>query len=30
MREIGIRFFDSDIYGLLMASGEVKELGRIK
>lgn len=30
MREIGIRFFDSDIYGLLMVSGEVKELGRIK
>ena len=29
-REIGIRFFDSDIYALLMVSGEIKELGRIK
>ena len=25
-----MRFFDSDIYALLMASGEIKELGRIK
>ncbi len=29
-RERGIRFFDSDIYALLMVSGEVKELGRVK
>lgn len=29
-REIGIRFFDSDIYALLMVSGEIKEIGRIK
>eukprot|EP00347_Sterkiella_histriomuscorum_P015972 403354991 len=29
-REQGIRFFDSDIYSLLMVSGDIKELGRIK
>jgi len=29
-REMGVKFFDSDIYSLLMVSGDIKELGRIR
>jgi hypothetical protein len=29
-REQGVRFFDHDIYSMIMVSGELKELGRIR
>jgi hypothetical protein len=30
MREVGIRFFDADVYALLLVNGDARDLGRIK